>query len=80
MTLDAHVTGIWCGQIGGGVGRASDWMFPELTRDCPSFVFESWTTHLQGCLKSWARKNALVLDGSQRTQTTQNCETIKLLI
>ena len=20
MTLDAHVTGIWCGQIGGGVG------------------------------------------------------------
>ena len=24
MTLDAHVTGIWCGQIGGGVGRARD--------------------------------------------------------
>ena len=23
MTLDAHVTGIWCGQIGGGVGRFS---------------------------------------------------------
>ena len=21
MTLDAHVTGIWCGQIGGGVGK-----------------------------------------------------------
>ena len=21
MTLDAHVTGIWCGQIGGGVGN-----------------------------------------------------------
>ena len=21
MTLDAHVTGIWGGQIGGGVGR-----------------------------------------------------------
>ena len=21
MTLDAHVTGIWCGQIGGDVGR-----------------------------------------------------------
>ena len=20
MTLDAHVTGIWCGQIGGGCG------------------------------------------------------------
>ena len=20
MTLDAHVAGIWCGQIGGGVG------------------------------------------------------------
>ena len=20
MTLDAHVMGIWCGQIGGGVG------------------------------------------------------------
>ena len=23
MTLDAHVTGIWCGQIGGGVGKQS---------------------------------------------------------
>ena len=23
MTLDAHVTGIWCGQIGGGVGKFS---------------------------------------------------------
>ena len=21
VTLDAHVTGIWCGQIGGGVGK-----------------------------------------------------------
>ena len=21
MTSDAHVTGIWCGQIGGGVGK-----------------------------------------------------------
>ena len=21
MTLDAHLTGIWCGQIGGGVGK-----------------------------------------------------------
>ena len=21
MTLDVHVTGIWCGQIGGGVGK-----------------------------------------------------------
>ena len=21
VTLDAHVTGIWCGQIGGGVGN-----------------------------------------------------------
>ena len=24
MTLDAHVTGIWCGQIGGGVGIVID--------------------------------------------------------
>ena len=23
VTLDAHVTGIWCGQIGGGVGMNS---------------------------------------------------------
>ena len=28
MTLDAHITGIWCGQIGGGVGRIRDcWFF-----------------------------------------------------
>ena len=24
MTLDAHVTGIWCGQIGGGVGNITN--------------------------------------------------------
>ena len=24
MTLDAHVTGTWCGQIGGGVGNYRD--------------------------------------------------------
>ena len=28
MTLDAHVTGIWCGQIGGGVGTIRDHISP----------------------------------------------------
>ena len=27
VTLDAHVTGIWCGQIGGGVGIYSSFHF-----------------------------------------------------
>ena len=26
MTLDAHVTGIWCGQIRGGVGNNSEYV------------------------------------------------------
>ena len=32
MTLDAHVTGIWCGQIGGGVGNPQNRLDYNLNR------------------------------------------------
>ena len=31
MTLDAHVTGIWCGQIRGGVGNSYDFYLAAVT-------------------------------------------------
>ena len=47
MTLDAHVTGIWCGQIRGGVGK-----FLELVTCLSKSCSETQRVHVSHNLNS----------------------------